>query len=156
MLKKDSRSETGITLVATNCELVGDVHFSDQLLVNGIVKGNIYAQSGSKATVTVSEKGRVCGEILVPNVIVNGKVFGDIRSDKHVELAAKAEVKGNVYYHLIEMVKGSRLDGHLVHLQDGKQVADEQKAAKASEKLPAKAEEEPVVAPVAAVKSKSA
>ena len=51
MFKKDSRGETGITLVATNCEIVGDVHFSDQLQVNGIVKGNIYAQAGSKAKI---------------------------------------------------------------------------------------------------------
>lgn len=152
MFKKDGRSESGITLVATNCELVGDVHFSDQLLVNGIVKGNIYAQAGSKAVVTISEKGRVRGEIRVPNVIVNGKVFGDIRSDKHIELANKAEVKGNVYYHLIEMVKGSRVDGHLVHLQDGKQEVPETKPAKSSDRT----EDETPIAPVAAVKSKSA
>lgn len=120
MFGKESQLEAGVTLVATNCELVGDVHFSDQLLINGIVKGNIYAQAGSKATVTISEKGRVRGEIRVPNVVVNGKVFGDINSDKHLELAAKAEVKGNVYYNLIEMVMGSRVDGHLIHTRDGK------------------------------------
>lgn len=117
---KGSRSESGITLIATNCEFEGDVHFSDQLLVNGVVKGNVYAQAGSKAVITVSEKGRVEGEIRVPNVIINGKVFGDIHSDKHIELAAKAEVKGNIYYNLIEMVMGSRVDGNLVHLPDGK------------------------------------
>ena len=75
MFGKENRGEAGVTLVATNCELVGDIHFNDQLLINGIVKGNIYSQSGSKATVTVSEKGRVRGEIRVPNVVVNGKVF---------------------------------------------------------------------------------
>ncbi|HAK52108.1 MAG TPA: cell shape determination protein CcmA [Gammaproteobacteria bacterium] len=123
MFGKESRGEAGVTLVATNCELVGDIHFSDQLLINGIVKGNIYAQAGSKAIVTVSEKGRVKGKIRVPNVIVNGKVFGDINSDRHVELAAKADVKGNVYYNLIEMVMGSRVDGHLVHMRDGKKGA---------------------------------
>ena len=117
MFGKRNRDEAGVTLVATNCELVGDIHFNDQLLINGVVKGNIYAQSGSKATVTVSEKGRVRGEIRVPNVIVNGKVFGDINSDRHVELAAKAEVKGNVYYNFIEMVMGSWVDGHLVHIR---------------------------------------
>ena len=124
---KLGRSESGITLIATNCEFVGDVHFSDQLLVNGVVKGNIYAQSGSKALITVSEKGRVQGEIRVPNVIVNGKVSGDIQSDKHIELAARAEVTGNIYYHYIEMVKGSRVDGNLVHLLDGKKEADVKK-----------------------------
>jgi cytoskeletal protein CcmA (bactofilin family) len=124
---KGARSESGITLIATNCELVGDIHFSDQLLVNGVVKGNIYAQSGSKALITISEKGCVQGEIRVPNVIVNGKVSGDIQSDKHIELAARAEVTGNIYYHYIEMVKGSRVDGNLVHLPDGKQEVDGKK-----------------------------
>lgn len=156
MFKKEGRSESGTTLVATNCELVGDVHFSDELLVNGIVKGNIYAQSGSKAVVRISEKGRVRGEIRVPRVIVNGKVFGDIRSDKHVELAAKAEVKGNVYYHLIEMVQGSRVDGHLVHLQDGKQEAADSKPLKPAQKLDEEKPDEEVVAPVTAVKSQTA
>jgi cytoskeletal protein CcmA (bactofilin family) len=155
MFNKDNRGESGITLVATNCELVGDVHFSDQLLVNGIVKGNIYAQSGSKAVVTISEKGRVRGEIRVPNVIVNGKVFGDIRSDKHIELAAKAEVKGNVYYSMIEMVKGSRVDGHLVHMQDGKQGSTDVTPAKALEK-DGSSDAAPAKPAVTAVKSKTA
>lgn len=151
---RDSRSEAGITLVATNCEFVGDVHFSDQLLINGIVKGNIYAQAGSKAVVTISEKGRVKGEIRVPNVIVNGKVFGDIRSDKHLELAAKAEVKGNIYYNLIEMVMGSRVDGNLVHVKDGRREAG---ASEADNNSPQQTEQETrKPTSVAAVKSKSA
>ena len=151
---RDSRSESGITLVATNCEFVGDVHFSDQLLVNGIVKGNIYAQAGSKAVITVSEKGRVKGEIRVPNVIVNGKVYGDIRSDKHLELAAKAEVKGNVYYNLIEMVMGSRVDGNLVHMKDGRREARASEADNRSHQPTQQESRKPTT--VAAVKSKSA
>jgi cytoskeletal protein CcmA (bactofilin family) len=102
--------------------LSGDIHFSDQLLVNGTVNGNIYAEAGSKALVTVSEKGRVSGDIRVPNVVVNGKVSGDIHSDKHVELSAKAEIVGNVYYSLIEMVMGSRVDGSLVHVKLGEKI----------------------------------
>ena len=122
---KKSGGESGITLIANNCELSGDIHFSDQLQINGIVKGNIYAVEGSKAVITVSEKGRVEGDIRVPNVIINGKVSGDVYSDKHIELAAKAEIKGNVYYNLIEMVMGSRVDGNLVHARDGKEVKQE-------------------------------
>lgn len=116
--KKDVRKEAGITLIANNCEVVGDVYFSDQLLVNGIVKGNIYAREGSKAVVTVSKNGIVRGELRVPNIIINGQVIGDIHSDKHIELAANAQIKGNVHYSLIEMVMGSRVDGQLVHESD--------------------------------------
>ncbi len=147
MIKKDGRSQAGITLIATNCELVGDIHFSDQLMVNGVVKGNIYAEAGSRATLTVSEKGEVHGEIRVPNVIVNGKVVGKIRSDKHIELAARAEVYGNLHYNLIEMVKGSKVEGQFFHVQDGAGSAESQ-PAKAAEKP----EGESKVAAVAAVK----
>lgn len=141
--KKDIRKEAGITLIANNCEVVGDVYFSDQLLVNGIVKGNIYAREGSKAVVTVSKNGIVRGELRVPNIIINGQVIGDIHSDKHIELAANAQIKGNVHYSLIEMVMGSRVDGQLVHESDD-----------AASKQPVK---EPISTPqVAAVGSKIA
>ena len=117
---KKQKSEKGTTLVANNCQIEGDVLFSDELCIEGVVKGDIIAKEGAKAQVRVSDLGRVVGEIRAPSVIVNGKVFGDIHSDKHVELAARAEVKGNVYYNLIEMVMGSRVDGSLVHVEAGK------------------------------------
>jgi cytoskeletal protein CcmA (bactofilin family) len=129
-----SGSGSGITLIANNCEVSGDLHFSDQLQINGTVKGNIYAVEGSKAVVTVSEKGRVKGEIRVPNVIINGKVHGDVHSDKHIELAAKAEIKGNVFYNLIEMVMGSRVDGNLVHTKVGKDKAEAERSQAESPK----------------------
>ena len=117
---KNAKTEKGTTLVANNCQIEGDVLFSDELCIEGVVKGNIIAQDGARAEVRVSEKGRVVGEIRAPSVVVNGKVYGDIHSDKHVELAAKAEVKGNVYYNLIEMVMGSKVDGSLVLVKNGK------------------------------------
>jgi cytoskeletal protein CcmA (bactofilin family) len=43
-------------------------------------------------------------------------VQGDVRSAKHIELAAKATVVGNVYYNLIEMVMGSEVNGKLMHV----------------------------------------
>lgn len=115
------QGDAGITLIAGNCELSGDIHFSDQLLINGTVRGDILADPGTKALVTVSETGRVYGNVRVPNVVVNGKVTGDIHSDQHVELSAKAEIIGNVYYNLIEMVMGSKVDGNLVHETPGQQ-----------------------------------
>ena len=120
MFGNKNRPESGITLIAKNCEINGDVHFSDQLQVNGTVNGNILAQDGSEASVTISEKGKVTGEVRVPNVIVNGKVEGDIYASKHIELAANAAITGNVYYNLIEMVKGSCVEGKLVHCEPGK------------------------------------
>lgn len=113
---KDRKKQAGITLIANNCEVDGDVRFTDQLQVNGYVKGNVIADESSNAKVTVSEHGCVEGEIRAPNVLINGEVMGDIHSHKHVELSAKARIKGSVYYNLVEMVLGARVEGNLHHV----------------------------------------
>lgn len=106
------------TLVSRSTEIVGDIHFSGELIVEGRVKGNIYAEDDSDALIRVAEKGAVEGEICVPSAIINGLVQGDVRSTNHVELAAKATVVGNVYYNLIEMVMGSEVNGNLMHISN--------------------------------------
>lgn len=110
-----NKIEKGVTLVAANTEISGDVKFEDQLYINGRVNGNVLADAGSKATVIVSEEGTVKGEIRVPNVVINGMVEGNIYASARMELATKAQVKGNVYYTLIEMQLGAMVDGQLVH-----------------------------------------
>ena len=102
------------TLVSENCEIKGDITFTGELVVSGKVNGNIQSRQGSKAVVRVLESGDVRGGIAAPNIIVNGNVQGDISSDGHIELAARARVQGNVHYNLVEMVKGSVVEGNLL------------------------------------------
>jgi cytoskeletal protein CcmA (bactofilin family) len=64
---------------------------------------------------TVSEHGSIEGDVNVPTVILNGSVAGDVHSDDRIELAAKAEVNGDVYYNLIEMAMGAAVNGGLLH-----------------------------------------
>ena len=114
-MKKPFSTENITTLISKATEITGDVHFSGVLEVEGKVRGNIYADDDSSAEVRVRESGLVQGEIKVPSVIINGLVEGDVHSTQHLELAAKARVVGNVYYHLIEMVMGSEVNGSLCH-----------------------------------------
>ncbi len=111
----DNQDVKGATLIANNAVVEGHVRFCDQLLINGVIKGNVYAEESDSATVTLTAKGEVHGEIWVPNVVINGRVVGDIHSSKHVELAPQARIKGNVYYHLIEVAMGAVVEGRLVH-----------------------------------------
>ena len=104
------------TLVSRTTEIVGDIHFSGELIIEGKVKGNIYAEDESDALVRVADKGAVEGEVCAPSIVINGVVQGDVRSTTHIELAAKAIVVGNVYYNLIEMVMGSEVNGNLMHI----------------------------------------
>lgn len=103
------------TLVARDTTIVGDIHFGGSLDIEGVVQGNIIAEEGEEALVRVIEKGRVEGEIRAPSVIVNGTVEGDVYSSKHLELAARGRVQGNVHYTLLEMAAGSEVNGSLTH-----------------------------------------
>jgi cytoskeletal protein CcmA (bactofilin family) len=111
------KPQKGVTLIAPNTEVVGDVHFKDQLYVNGHVNGNLHSAAQEGATVIIAEEGSVKGEIRVPNVVINGAVEGNVYATARVELAARARVKGNVYYQLIEMQLGAMVDGQLLHEQ---------------------------------------
>jgi cytoskeletal protein CcmA (bactofilin family) len=107
------------TIIGQQTRIEGDIHFTGGLHIDGMIKGNIIAEPGSSSVLTVSEHGRIEGDVHVPTVILNGTVSGDVRSDERIELAARAEVNGDVYYNLIEMAMGAAVNGSLVH-QTGK------------------------------------
>ncbi len=132
--EKHTSSADAHTLVSRTTEIVGDIHFNGELIIEGKVKGNIYAEDDSKALIRVAEKGSVEGEICVPSAVVNGLVQGDVRSATHIELAAKAVVVGNVYYNLIEMVMGSEVNGNLLHI--GSNHVDTKRLTADKRKLP--------------------
>jgi len=103
------------TLVGQNTEVVGDVTFLQGLHVDGVIKGNVEAPAGSDAFLTLSENGRVEGDVHVPNIILNGEVQGDVYASGRIELASKARIMGTVYYNLLEMAMGAEVNWNLVH-----------------------------------------
>lgn len=113
--KKTVNFSNNHTLISRSAKIVGDLYFSGDLQIEGKVCGNILVESGQDARIVVAESGVVEGEIRVPVAVINGHVCGDIHSSKHIELAAKAVVVGSVHYQLIEMVKGSQVNGNLIY-----------------------------------------
>lgn len=109
----------GATLIAANTRIEGDVHFSDQLQIQGQVMGNVLAEPDADARVEVSGQGAVFGDIRVPKVVINGRVKGDIHASHQLELASEARIQGNVHYQMIQMDMGARVDGNLVYSPDG-------------------------------------
>ncbi len=103
------------TLISSKTEIVGDIKFKGGLQIEGIVKGNLIAEANSGAVVRISDTGRVEGQINAPNVVVNGAIVGDIYAAEYIELAKKARIQGDVYYHMMEMVLGAEVNGKLLH-----------------------------------------
>ena len=103
------------TIIGHDSKVVGDVSFSGGLHIDGAVRGNVSGIEGSDSLLIVSEAGSIEGEVHVSYVILNGNVRGDVYATDRVELASRARVTGNVYYHLLEMEIGAEVNGNLVH-----------------------------------------
>lgn len=117
MFGKGKRHRVGKidTLVGQNSHLQGDIQFSGGLHIDGVITGNVSAEEDEHSTLTISDHGRVEGEVHVPNIIVNGEVNGDVYASQRIELAPQARINGNVYYNLLEMAMGAEVNGSLVH-----------------------------------------
>jgi len=107
--------DASVTLIAAGTELAGDVRFHHQLYLNGRIVGDVTALDGSDATLVISDTGEVRGDVRVPNVIVSGRIEGDVHASSRVELTARAQVRGDVHYRLMEMQLGATVDGQLLH-----------------------------------------
>jgi len=122
MFNKDKRKNKSTrldTLIGQHTHIKGDISFSGGLRIDGSVTGNIQATGDTESVLTLSEQGRLEGEIKVPNIIINGTIIGNVYASQHVELAPKAKVQGNVYYQLLEMAMGSKVNGQLIHMNEG-------------------------------------
>ncbi len=73
-------------------EIKGTVKFSNDLVVDGKIEGEIT----SSGNLTVGENARLKAEIRTGTVVVYGKVHGNITAASHVELKASAEVLGDI------------------------------------------------------------
>ena len=125
-------SSESTTLVAAGTEIKGDLNFSGSLEVQGSIIGKIVADDET-AQIRILNGGSVLGEIWVPSVIVNGLIKGDIYASKHIQLAAKAKVKGTIYYSSIEIERGADIGGKLVHEIPATNVTAFQKAGETVE-----------------------
>ncbi len=115
--KKTARPTGGVeTLIGARAKICGDVRFDGGLYVEGVVEGAVIAEdSGSSAVLTVSENGRIEGEVRAPIVILNGHLIGDVYASQRIELGSTAKVEGNIHYTVVEMAAGAMITGRLIH-----------------------------------------
>jgi cytoskeletal protein CcmA (bactofilin family) len=107
------------TLIGKSASVQGDVEFSGGLHIDGRVTGSVRVSSGATGALSVSEHGVIEGSVEAPQVVVNGRVNGDIMASERVVLGAKARVQGNVHYGVIEMALGAEITGKLVPRNNG-------------------------------------
>jgi cytoskeletal protein CcmA (bactofilin family) len=97
----------GGTFVGGNVVIEGTITGSEPIRIEGTVRGKVNLASD----LLVGTKARVEATVHARNVVVEGKLQGDISADEKVELVASATVDGNIKAPKIIVAEGARFRG---------------------------------------------
>lgn len=107
-------------LIGAGTTIEGNITFAGGLRVDGRVRGDVIAAEAKPGTLVLSEHAQIEGAIRVSHVVINGTVVGPVHAAEYVELQAKANVTGDVYYKTLEIQLGAVVQGRLVYQSDSK------------------------------------
>lgn len=91
------------TVLTADCEFKGALAFSGELQLHGRLEGTIESEGG---TLTIGEEALIKAEVKVNDVLIYGKVQGNIYATGRVELRGKAEVYGDLHTNRLAMDDG--------------------------------------------------
>jgi cytoskeletal protein CcmA (bactofilin family) len=97
---------TGIrttTVLTSDCEFKGALAFSGELELHGRLEGTIESEGGA---LTIGEQAMIKAEIKVNDVLIYGKVQGNVYATGRIEIRGKAEVYGDLYSNRLAMDDG--------------------------------------------------
>jgi cytoskeletal protein CcmA (bactofilin family) len=104
-LKVDEKKQS---IVAESVTIVGQLNCQDDLTLEGQFKGSIQAV---KNTVVIGANGFANGDIAANNLLVKGRVVGEIRVADRIIIAKTGTIIGNLQAAKVELENGAKYKG---------------------------------------------
>ncbi len=101
------------TVIASDTRFKGTITCREQILVDGIVEGDI----DCGGIVWIAQNGKVIANVYARKVIVEGEINGNIESAEYVELKPEGRLIGNLKAAKIRMAPGCYFDGEVSMLR---------------------------------------
>ncbi len=98
---------SGRNVLSSDVEIKGKVKFSNDLVVDGKIDGEIL----SDGSLTVGENAKIKAEIKTRSIVIYGKVHGNIIVTDRVELKANAELVGDIKAATLSIEAGATFVG---------------------------------------------
>jgi cytoskeletal protein CcmA (bactofilin family) len=108
------RSGEPVNLILKGTQLEGDLNFASQLVVAGLIKGNIRCES----MLIIERGGRVEGRVEAPVIIVHGELEGTVLASQSIEIWSGASVGGDVAARAVRVDEGAMLTANLLIAAD--------------------------------------
>ncbi len=106
--RNDALRSSEVATIGKSVVVKGELSGNEDLVIDGDVEGSITLRG---QTLTVGPNGRVRANIEARNVIMHGRVDGDIHATDRVELRKSASLSGNISTARISIEDGAFFKG---------------------------------------------
>jgi len=100
------------SVLSSDLTITGNVRTSGDIQIEGIVEGDVRAQ-----TLIVGETATVKGEVVAEEVVVHGRVVGRLRGLR-VRLSSSARCEGDIIHKTIAIESGAHFEGSVQRQED--------------------------------------
>lgn len=105
--RKNGAREGGLSIVAKDLTIAGDLHAAGVIRIEGRVIGNVHAGE----QVLLSDGGIIEGDVVAREAVIGGRVHGSINGEERIELQASAVVHGDIVTRRLLIQEGGAVNG---------------------------------------------
>lgn len=109
MKKPDNRNDGVITIIGEGTNIEGIISASSSARIDGSLKG----EAKLYKKLIIGEKGYINGTVSAPNVIVHGKIEGQIKANT-LEIKSDGAVTGDINVEALSIESGGIFNGNSI------------------------------------------
>ena len=100
----------GETIIAEGVKVEGDFTSDGNVIIEGMVHGNVAA----KGDVIVGTNAIIDADLSADNLMLSGKIKGNVRVAEKTDLAASSTLEGDLTTRVLNIVAGATVNGKIV------------------------------------------
>jgi len=133
MIRRRSREEVQEKILEVDATMQGTLKFRDpvNLRINGSFEGTL----DIRGNLTIGESAVVKAFIEGENIVVAGRVYGNIVASKELKLAPQAHVTGNITTPRLSILEGAVFEGECHMISEAKEATGATKNMLTAEEL---------------------
>ncbi|MZR30940.1 bactofilin family protein [Sneathiella litorea] len=106
---KSTKSNAMPSIIAENLNIEGNLTSEGEIQIDGKVSGDVQAK-----LLTIGQNAEITGDINAGTLIIRGAVNGSLRGEE-ITVTSTATVKGDIIHASLSIEPGAKIDGHLKH-----------------------------------------
>ena len=101
------QGEAALSIIAAGMKITGDVETSGVIKIEGSLQGTVR----NARQVLLGRQGEVKGDINAKEVVLGGRVDGNVRGTERVEVQGTSTINGDIHTRSIAVAEGGKING---------------------------------------------